>query len=196
MKLVLASSSPARKQLLNQLGLPFDTFSPDIDESALPNENTEQYVARLALEKARTGLDGSQDDLIIGSDQACTLNGLILGKPGTRDAAIKHLKLCSGNWLQFHTGLAVINSETAKEQVVVETYRVLFRQLSAEEIEYYINLDNPLACAGCFKAEAAGIMLFERMEGDDFNTLLGLPLIRLVSLLRNEGFNPLLPAKS
>ena len=195
MNLVLASSSPSRKQLLAQLRLPFEAFSPDIDESPLDSENTREYVSRLSLEKARTGIGRFPDSLVIGSDQACTLNGLILGKPGTKVAAIKHLKLCSGNWVEFHTGLALVNTSTGKEYGSVETYRVKFRRLSAEEIEAYVDLDLPLDCAGCFKAEEAGIMLFDEMDGQDFNTLLGLPMIQLVSILRKEDLNPLLAAR-
>jgi len=195
MNLVLASSSPTRKKLLAQLCLPFEAYSPDVDEAPLHGENTGEYVSRLSLEKARTGIGRFPESLIIGSDQACTLNGLILGKPGTKDAAIKHLKLCSGNWLEFHTGLALVNTLTGTESVSVETYRIKFRRLSAAEIEAYVDLDMPLDCAGCLKAEEAGIMLFDEMDGKDFNTLLGLPLIQLVSMLEKEGLNPLLAAK-
>jgi len=192
MKLTLASSSPYRAKILQQLKLPFDTCSPDIDETAEPGENTHDYVSRLALSKARAVAGRCQDTLVIGSDQACTLNGLIMGKPGTEEAARKQLKMCSGNWLEFHTGLALVNTQTGSEQVVVETFKVKFRQLTDDQIKAYVQLDQPLDCAGSFKAESLGISLFAAMEGSDFNTLLGLPMISLVTLLKSEGLSPLL----
>jgi len=194
MNLVLASSSPTRSKILQQLQLPFITYSPDINESPLNGETTLNYVKRLSLEKARAVSNQYPDSLIIGSDQACSMNGLILGKPGSEEAGIKHLKLCSGNWVQFQTGLALINTRTGKEHVTYDSFRVKFRCLSDEEIRAYIKLDKPLDCAGCFKVEAAGIALFEALEGKDYNTLLGLPIITLVSLLKEEGLNPLLAA--
>ena len=196
MNLVLASSSPYRIKILRQLCLPFETFPPHIDETPKANEDTEEYVRRLSLDKARAVAARFPDSLVIGSDQACTLNGLILGKPGSEDAAFKHLKLCSGNWVEFHTGLALVNTRTSKETAVVEKFRVRFRTLTDSEIRAYIRLDDPLDCAGSFRAEALGISLFEAMEGSDYNTLLGLPLIALVSLLREEGVNPLLASGS
>jgi septum formation protein len=192
MKLTLASSSPYRAKILQQLKLPFDTCAPDIDESAQSGENTHDYVSRLALSKARAVAGRRQDTLVIGSDQACTLNGLIMGKPGTEEAARKQLKMCSGNWLKFHTGLALVNTQTGNEQVVVETFKVKFRQLTDDQIKAYVQLDQPLDCAGSFKAESLGISLFEAMEGSDFTTLLGLPMISLVTLLQSEGLSPLL----
>ena len=195
MKIVLASSSPYRVKILQQLRLPFKTCTPDIDESPKPGENTREYVSRLALEKARAVCNRFPDSLVIGSDQGCTLNGLILGKPGTHDAAFKHLKLCRGNWVEFQTGVALINTGSGQEHVEVETYRVKFRNLSDEEIRAYIALDKPLDCAGSFKVEEAGVCLFKAMEGNDYNTLLGLPLITLVTLLKKEGLNPLLAAR-
>ena len=194
MKLVLASSSPYRVKMLAQLQLPFDTCSPGIDESARPGEAVEEYVLRLAGEKARSVADRYPDSLVIGSDQACTLNGLILGKPVDADAARKHLKLCSGTWVEFHTGLALLNTGTGKQHTTVERYKVKFRVLSDAEIRGYIQLDNPLDCAGCFRVESAGIALFERLEGRDYHTLLGLPMIALTDMLREEGLNPLLAA--
>ena len=192
MKLMLASSSPYRAKILQQLKQPFDICSPDIDELAQPEENIADYVSRLALAKAKAVASQCKNTLVIGSDQACTLNGLILGKPGTEDAARKQLQMCSGNWLTFHTGLALVNTETTTEQVVVETYRVKFRQLTDSQIQTYIRMDQPLDCAGSFKVEALGISLFAAMEGSDYTTLLGLPMISLVTLLESEEFSPLL----
>lgn len=194
MKLVLASSSVYRARLLKQLGLPFDTVSPDIDESPQGAEAPRDYVHRLALEKARAVKASYPEALVIGSDQTCSLQGLPLGKPGTEQAAFKHLKLCAGNEVEFLTGLALVNTATGKERVAVESYRVRFRALTDDEICAYIALDHPLDCVGAFKAEAAGIMLFDAMAGEDYNTLLGLPLIRLVSMLRQESVNPMLTA--
>ncbi len=194
MNLVLASSSPTRRKILQQLQLPFTSCSPDINESPLSGETTLDYVKRLALEKARAVSNQHPDSLVIGSDQACSLNGLILGKPASAEAAVKQLKMCSGNWVEFQTGLALINTRTHKEHVTHDSFRVRFRNLSTEEIRAYIELDKPLDCAGCFRAEAAGISLFESLEGRDYNTLLGLPMIALVTLLKEEGLNPLLAA--
>ncbi|MBT5484212.1 MAG: septum formation inhibitor Maf [Gammaproteobacteria bacterium] len=195
MNLVLASSSPTRIKILEQLRLPFTTCTPGIDESPLSDESLADYVARLSAEKARAVSAKFPDSLIIGSDQACSLHGLILGKPANTEAAFKHLKMCSGNWVQFQTGLTLINSTNGEEHTTVESYRVKFRSLSDEEIKAYLSLDNPLGCAGCFKVEEAGITLFEALDGSDYNTLLGLPLIALVSLLKKEGLNPLLAAR-
>ena len=192
MKLVLASSSPYRSRLMQQLRLPFSTCTPAIDETPQADEQVDAYVARLALAKAKAVAHTHPDSLVIGSDQACTLNGLILGKPADADAARKHLKLCSGAWVEFRTGLVLLNTTTGKQHTTVEGYRVKFRSLTDAEISGYIRLDNPLDCAGCFKVEETGIALFEGMAGDDFNTLLGLPLIALVTMLREEGLNPLL----
>lgn len=191
MKLVLASTSSTRARLLGQLQLPFETASPGINETPLNDEKTADFVRRLALEKARAVKHQFTDALIIGSDQACTMTGLILGKPATEEAAFKHLKLCAGQWLEFHTGLALINTTTGSEVSRVETFRVKFRSLSDEEIRTYVQIDQPLDCAGCFRVESAGICLFEAMEGQDFNTLLGLPMIALVSLLKEQGVSPL-----
>lgn len=192
MKLVLASSSPYRVRLLRQLQLPFTTCTPGIDETPQYGEKIDDYVSRLAQAKVRAVADQHPDSLVIGSDQACTLNGLVLGKPADEEAARKHLKLCNGAWVEFRTGLAVLNTASGKLHSAVEAYRVKFRTLTDAEIRGYIRLDMPLDCAGCFKVEEAGIALFECMEGRDYNTLLGLPLIELVSMLKEEGLNPLL----
>jgi len=192
MKLVLASSSPYRRQVLSRLQLPFKAMAPEIDETPHGDEKIAPYVRRLAEEKARALAGQCPDTLIIGSDQACALQGLILGKPGTAEAAAQHLALCSGQWVTFYTGLALYHSGTDSMQSLVETYRVKFRELASEEIAGYIRLDQPLDCAGSFKVEQSGIALFEAMEGRDYNTLLGMPMIALITLLREAGLNPLL----
>ena len=192
MKLVLASSSPYRVKMLEQLRLPFSTATPAIDETPRQDEAVDAYVLRLAEEKARAVAGRHPDSLVIGSDQACTLNGLILGKPADADAARKHLKLCSGTWVEFRTGLALLNTGTGKLHSTVEGFRVKFRTLTDQEIRGYIRLDEPLDCAGCFRVESAGIALFDSLEGRDYHTLLGLPMIALTDMLREEGLNPLL----
>ncbi len=196
MKLVLASSSPYRVKMLAQLNLPFEISVPAIDEKPHADERVDDYVLRLARAKAQAVAASHPNSLVIGSDQACTLNGLILGKPADAEAARKHLKLCSGAWVEFRTGLALLNTGTGKIHFCVEGYRVKFRVLTDAEILGYIQLDNPLDCAGCFKVEAAGIALFEALDGRDYHTLLGLPMIALVDMLREEGLNPLLAPRS
>lgn len=196
MNLVLASTSPYRARNLQQLRLPFTTLAPGIDEMPRDGENIHDYVARLAREKAEAVAARAPGSLVIGSDQACTLQGLILGKPGTPEQAEKQLRLCRGNWVDFHTGLALLNADSGACRVHVEPFRVRFRNLADEEIAAYVRLDQPLDCAGSFKVEAAGIALFEAMEGRDYNSLLGLPMIALVDLLREAGINPLLAAES
>jgi len=191
MKLVLASTSPYRHRILQQLKIPFETCAPDIDEAPENAENIADYVCRLALEKARAVRTRFPGSLVIGSDQACSLHGLILGKPDSAEAAFKHLKMCKGNWVEFSTGLALINTDSGREQVLRETFRVKFRQLADDDIRAYVKLDQPLDCAGSFKAESAGIALFEAMEGRDYNTLLGLPMLALVDMLANEGISVL-----
>ena len=192
-EIILASSSPFRANLLSTLGLPFTALSPDVDETPLGNENIEEYVGRLALEKAVKIADSRADKLVIGSDQACALNGLILGKPESKEAARQQLKLCSGNWVRFHTGLALVRKGASSlQEKEVETFDVRFRKLTEQEILGYLEKEDVLGCAGAFKAESLGICLFEEMQGRDFNTLVGLPLIRLAKMLRKAGINPLL----
>ena len=194
MKLVLASSSPYRHRQLQQLGLPFTTMAPALDETALPGEQVVDYVRRLALAKARGVGAQCPGSLVIGSDQACHLNGLPLGKPADAEAAFRHLKLCQGNWVEFVTGLALVNTASGREQVTAESFRVKFRALSDAELRAYIRIDHPLDCAGSFKVEAAGIALFDAMEGRDYNSLVGLPMMALVDMLVAEGVSPLLDA--
>lgn len=185
--LVLASTSPFRKQLLEKLQLEFSTDSPEIDESRHENESPEQLVARLAEQKAMAVAERHPDSLIIGSDQVAVNDGQILGKPGSHEKAIAQLKAASGKRLTFLTGLCLYNSATGDSQVEVVPFGVVFRELSASQIENYLKAEQPYNCAGSFKSEAMGIALFERLEGEDPNTLIGLPLIRLVRMLEAEG---------
>lgn len=186
-KLVLASTSPFRQSLLARLGLPFDTASPDVDESALEGESPEALVQRLASLKARSVAATRPDALIIGSDQVACIDGRILGKPGNRENAIAQLSQASGKAVTFYTGLCLHNSRSGAEQLLCEPFTVHFRDLSPEQIGHYVDKEEPFGCAGSFKSEGLGIVLFRRLEGDDPNALIGLPLIRLVDMLRNEG---------
>lgn len=185
--LVLASTSPFRKELLAKLNLPFITCSPAIDEDALTGETTQQLVVRLAEEKAKAVSDNYSNALIIGSDQVATINGNIIGKPGNRREAIKQLTSASGQRITFYTGLCLYNSLTQQSQLCCEPFHVHFRELIQPQIERYLDIEQPFNCAGSFKSEGLGIILFRKLEGDDPNALIGLPLIRLVDMLANEG---------
>lgn len=189
--LILASSSPYRRALLEQLRLPFECIAPHIDEAAMSGEDPTGLARRLATEKARALADTHPDALIIGSDQVAECNGGTLGKPGTPERAVEQLKSCSGRRVHFHTGVSLLDSRSGTQRSEVETFTVQFRQLDDRQIRRYIALENPLDCAGSFKAEGLGIALFEKMEGSDINSLVGLPLIRLVDLLREFGVDPL-----
>ena len=189
--IVLASTSPFRRALLEKLTLPFITDAPETDEAPLAGETAIQLVQRLAHAKAEALAMRYPSHLIIGSDQVCVLNGVITGKPHTRENAIAQLVQASGNIITFYTGLALLNSASGKAQILCEPFHVHFRTLSAEEIEAYVDKEQPLNCAGSFKSEGLGITLFERLEGRDPNTLVGLPLIALCEMLRNEGVTPL-----
>ncbi len=187
-QLILASSSPFRKALMEKLSIPFVTDSPNIDESRLPAETIDQYVARLSETKAQVVAERSpENSIIIGSDQVATFGDEVLGKPGTRSNAIAQLEKFAGHRIKFVTGLCLIDNNTQQKQTIIEPFFVVFRSLSREQIERYIDREQPLNCAGSFKSEGLGITLFERLEGDDPNTLIGLPLIRLVQLLDNIG---------
>ncbi|WP_299494263.1 Maf family protein [uncultured Shewanella sp.] len=185
--LILASTSQYRQSLLNKLNLPFTTFHPNIDESALPSETAEQLVRRLAEQKARSAKDDYQEGIVIGSDQVAVINGKIIGKPLNANNAIEQLKQASGKIITFYTGLAVYNIATQTSHSLVEPFNVHFRSLSQQQIEHYVEQERPLNCAGSFKSEGLGIALFKRLEGKDPNTLVGLPLISLIDLLAKQG---------
>lgn len=187
--LVLGSSSPYRKELLEKLGLDFSCDSPDIDETRLDNEPPEQLVARLAEAKARAIAERQPSALIIASDQIAVRDKEILGKPGGYEAAFAQLSAASGNIVTFYTSLAFLNAPDNTLQLEVVPFKVYFRDLSAEEIERYLLKEQPYQCAGSFKSEGLGISLFTKLEGDDPNTLIGLPLIRLIHMLSNEGIS-------
>ncbi|GHA29173.1 Maf family protein [Oceanisphaera arctica] len=182
-RIILASSSPYRQQLLHKLGLDFQSCSPDIDETARPDESATDLVQRLAEQKARAVATLYPQGLIIGSDQVCVNQGQILGKPGTLERARAQLLDASGQRITFYTGLAVLDAASDRLHSMVEPFSVVFRNLSEAQIDRYLNKEPALDCAGAFKCEGLGISLFERMEGRDPNSLVGLPLIALVELL-------------
>lgn len=185
--LVLGSTSPFRRELLQRLGLQFQTAAPDIDEAAAPDETAEQLVRRLAQAKARAVAAAHPEALIIGSDQVAVLDDRILGKPGSRDNAIAQLRAASGRTVRFLTGLCLFNSASGRVQTEVVPYSVTFRNLDEQRIARYVDAEQPLNCAGSFKSEGLGVALFARMEGDDPTALIGLPLITLVTMLSREG---------
>ncbi len=185
--LVLGSTSPFRRALLERLGLPFLTAAPEVDESRLPDEPPEALVARLARAKAEAVAARHPQALIIGSDQVAVIDGDILGKPGDHANAVRQLTAASGRSVVFHTGLCLLNAANGRAQSCVEPFHVVFRRLSPAQIEGYLRHETPYNCAGSFKSEGLGIALFERLEGDDPNSLIGLPLIRLTAMLAAEG---------
>ena len=187
MKLVLGSTSPFRKALLEKLHLDFECDTPDIDETPQENEDVESMVVRLAIAKARAIADRHEDALIIGSDQSAVLNGKKLSKPGNFDNAFKQLTQASGQKIVFQTGLCLLNSASGNIQSTCVPYTVVFKELTPTMIKNYLHKEEPYNCAGSFKSEALGIALFERFEGSDPNALIGLPLIELVNFLGNEG---------
>lgn len=191
MKLILGSTSPFRKQLLERLHLEFSCAAPDIDETPLAGESIENMVMRLAELKAEAVAAQikarGEDALIIGSDQSAVLNGRPLSKPGNFDNAVKQLTEASGQRIVFQTGLCLLNTRTGRKQTLCEPYTVVFKNLSTQTIERYLKIEEPYNCAGSFKSEGLGIALFEKMQGDDPNALIGLPLIRLITMLENEA---------
>lgn len=187
--IILGSSSPFRRELLSKLGLAFDCDSPHIDESPLADETPEQLVRRLAEAKARAVASKHPTALIIASDQVAVLDGKILGKPGDHATATHQLSAASGQVVTFLTSLALFNAVEQRLQIEVIPFKVYFRELNMEEIERYLAKEQPYNCAGSFKSEGLGISLFDKLEGDDPNTLIGLPLIRLISMFRNEDIN-------
>ncbi|MBE8189819.1 MAG: septum formation inhibitor Maf [Candidatus Thioglobus sp.] len=190
MLLILASSSPFRKKILSKLGLEFSAQAPNIDESQKPNEPPEQLVWRLAEQKALE-VEKTQQGLIIASDQIMLLDGEILGKPKTHKNALKQLQKSSGKRVDFLTSLALLNTKTAKMQIIIEPFSVIFKTLNLAQIENYLQTDKPYNCAGGFKSEGLGVALLKGFEGNDPNALIGLPLIQLIKMLENEGINVL-----
>lgn len=191
-ELMLASSSPYRRQLLERLGLPFTHASPDIDETPQPNETPEGLAVRLANTKAQALAARFPGRIIIGSDQVAALpDSRLLNKPGNHAAASAQLARSSGQTVRFHTGLAVLDTRDGRIHSHCELFDAHFRSLTTEEIEHYLRAEQPYDCAGSFKMEGLGIALFRALEGRDPNSLIGLPLIALIDILRDLGLNPL-----
>ena len=187
LSLVLASTSPYRAQLLEKLGLPFETASPEVNERRHEHESPVELVRRLAEAKARAVRERFPAALIIGSDQVACVEEEILGKPGSEEKAIAQLLRMRGRRVTFHTGLCLFNSAEDRVLVNCEDYHVHFRELNKHQVRRYLKKEQPFDCAGSFKSEGYGITLFSRLEGDDPNSLVGLPLIRLVEMLGVEG---------
>jgi septum formation protein len=188
-RIILASTSLYRRQLLERLGLPFTVHSPGVDEALQSNEDVTSLVHRLAKLKAEAVATRYPESIIIGSDQAAVRGATILGKPGTAEAAIAQLKAASGAQIVFHTAVHVIDPQHQRHEAHIDTTVVKFRALSDDEIHRYVAAENPLDCAGSFKVEALGITLFERIDSQDPTALTGLPLIWLSGALRRAGLS-------
>ena len=187
--LVLASTSKYRGQLLSTLQIPFQTASPNVDETPLPGENAKLTSARLSQLKAQAVISSFPNALIIGSDQVALLDNQQLGKPLTHDNAVCQLRAMRGKTVIFYTALTLLNSTNGSMQTEVEETKVSFRHSSDDEIERYLLKEQPYQCAGSAKSEGLGIALISKIEGNDPNALIGLPLISLVSMLKKQGVN-------
>ena len=190
-RLVLGSTSVYRRELLQRLRLPFEVDAPRTDETPRPGETPADLAPRLALEKAREVASRHPDAVIIGADQVADLAGLALGKPGHHAAAVAQLQAMRGQWVVFHTAVAVLRPGTGFEQVQVAPVRVRMRALSDADIQRYLALEQPYDCAGSAKCETLGIALLDAIESDDPTALVGLPLIRTARLLREAGIDVL-----
>jgi septum formation protein len=193
-RLVLGSTSRYRRNLLERLGLPFSVAAPELDESANPTETPAGTALRLSEAKARAVAARFRDALVIGSDQVADCAGRPVGKPGTREAAVVQLKALSGQTVVFHTGVALVDAASGRCRSAIVDVTSTYRMLSDAEIDAYLDLEAPYDCAGSVKSEGMGIALFERIVSDDPTALIGLPLIALTRLLREEGVDILSPA--
>ena len=187
--IVLASSSRYRRELLQRLGLPFESWAPDIDERPLPAEPPRETAIRLARAKAEAAARKFPSAWIIGSDQVADLDGRAIGKPGTFDNAREQLRDVSGHSVLFHTALCFWNARLERRHERLVTTDVAFRRLTEAEIERYLEREHALDCAGSAKSEGLGISLLARLGGEDPTALVGLPLIALAAMLRAEGFD-------
>ena len=183
MKVILASSSKFRKQLLDKLNISFKCISPDIDEKRLNSESVKDYVKRLSIEKASKIACSNQKSIIIGSDEVADLKGRIIGKPITKKNAKKQLRMLSGNKVVFRTGLCVLNSETGKYYASVSNYNIFFKDLDDNIINKYLENDDVLNCAASIRIEGLAINLVRKMNGADPSSIMGLPLIKLIDYL-------------
>jgi septum formation protein len=193
--LILASTSRYRYELLSRLRLPFEVISPEVDETALPDETPAALAQRLALAKARAVATKHPDAIVIGSDQVADLDGRALGKPGTHERAVQQLRSLRGHRVLFHTAVAVVRADTGFERAALSSVAVSFRALEDDEIEFYLRTEQPYDCAGSAKCETLGIALLSAIESDDPTALVGLPLIRTSELLRQAGIDPLRPPR-
>jgi MAF protein len=189
--LVLASSSPYRKALLDRLGLPFTTAAPAIDESPRPEEAPGDTAVRLAEAKARAAAPAHPDALIVGSDQVADFDGVAIGKPRDAAHALEQLRAMQGRTIVFHTGLALLDAKRGRCRRALVDVASTFRQLGDDALRAYLERDLPYDCAGSVRIEALGIALFTRVASDDPTALIGLPLIRLTDMLIAEGLHPL-----
>lgn len=189
LKLILASSSPYRKIQLKQLQLEFRVQSPNIDETPMDSESPEQLVVRLARQKARAVADIHPAAVVIGSDQLAVFKGRVIGKPGTEENAVRQLQQFSGSSVQFLTAVRIFCNDSGFDAGSVVVTDVHFRILTEEEIRRYVEMDQPMDCAGGFKSEAAGSTLLKSMHSDDPSAIIGLPLITVSRLLREAGFS-------
>jgi septum formation protein len=185
--LVLASTSRYRRELLSRLRLQFTTFSPDIDESPAPGESPERTALRLAEAKAQAAVGAFPHALIIGSDQVAELDGLRLDKPGNRERARAQLLHASGREVVFHTAVTLLRAETGASASAIVPTTVQFRAITPQQVDAYLDLEQPYDCAGSAKSGGLGITLLERVAGDDPTALIGLPLIALTSMLTRFG---------
>ncbi len=186
-KIILASSSPFRRQLLDRLQLDYESHVPDIDETIKAGEDACTYVCRLAESKARHVARNYPEAVVIGSDQCALLDAGILGKPGSHENALRQLREAQGKTVVFHTGVCVLRLSTGFSAVEDVPFEVDFRVLSDRQLEHYLQVEQPYQCAGSFKAEGYGACLFDKMRGDDPSALIGLPLIRLIAMLESAG---------
>ena len=186
-KIILASSSQTRKELMDRLHLDYTTIVPDIDESPRGENHADDLAKRLAFEKAKYIAEQNPDAIVIGSDQVAWREGapdIFIGKPLSNDKAIRQLQANSDKIVYFSTALSVQQLSTGFEKTLIEHYKVKFRKLAQAEIERYVEIEQPLYCAGSFKCESLGISLFEEMIGQDQTTLMGMPMIKLCNILR------------
>jgi septum formation protein len=190
-RLILASTSRYRRELLERLRLPFEVEAPGVDEASFAGESPAAAAQRLALAKAEAVARRHPDAVVIGSDQVAELDGLAIGKPHTRERALEQLRSMSGRRVSFHTAVAVVRRDRGFARADIAAVTVQFRQLDDAAIERYLALERPYDCAGSAKAEALGIVLLASIESDDPTALIGLPLIRTCALLREAGIDPL-----
>ena len=191
MKVILASSSVFRKQLLSKLQIPFKCISPDIDESRKKGESVPNYVKRLSIQKALKVAETNAGCIVIGSDEVADLNNKILGKPITKSNAVKQLKMVSGNKVVFRTGLSVMHSDSKKYYSSVNNYTIYFKRLDNKLIKSYLDADDVLRCAASIRIEGAAINLVKSMSGKDPSSIMGLPLLKVIEYLDKFGVKTL-----